>query len=357
MRLSSRVKRLTINRIKTLLHPVEFVIKCSQWETIVQYRKIGKWGVKVSEVALGSWLTYGGSVDDAESMRQIDFAVSHGVNFIDTANVYAGGHAEEVVGRALRDLTRDDIFVATKVFFPMGDGPNDRGLSRKHVVAQCHRSLRRLQTDYIDLYQCHRYDPETPMEELVSTMTTLIQQGKILYWGVSEWAADKIQLACDVAKEMNAAPPVSNQPCYNMLQRDIEQEVIPTSWKNGIGQVCFSPLAQGVLTGKYRANEKPPTGSRAAAEREGVFLRGRDTMSALSLDKVQQLGALAKELNLTTAQLALAWILRLREVNSVIIGATNSKQIQENVTAAGVKLPAEALAKIDRILDAEMAKR
>jgi aryl-alcohol dehydrogenase-like predicted oxidoreductase len=209
----------------------------------VEYRKLGKWGVKVSEIALGSWLTYGGSVERDESVKQIEFAYAQGINFFDTANVYAHGASEEVVGKAIKNLDRDQVFVATKVFFPMGDGPNDKGLSRKHVWEQCHHSLKRLQMDYVDLYQCHRWDPETPIEELVTTMDILTRQGKILYWGVSEWPADQIQLACDTARAMNAPPPVSNQPCYNMLQRGIEKEVIPTSWKNGMGQVVFSPAS------------------------------------------------------------------------------------------------------------------
>lgn len=323
----------------------------------MEYRKLGKWGVKVSEVALGSWLTYGGSVEAQESIKQIHFAFGHGINFLDTANVYAQGRSEEVVGQAVKDLPRDEVFVATKVFFPMGDGPNDRGLSRKHVWQQAHASLRRLLMDYIDLYQCHRWDPEIPMEELVTTMDILTRQGKILYWGVSEWPAEQIQLVCDIAKELNAPPPVSNQPCYNMLQRSIEKEVIPTSWKNGIGQVVFSPLAQGVLTGKYKPNEAPPADSRAASEQGAVFLRGRDTMSTNSLEKVERLGQIAKELGLSTAQLALAWILRLQEVSSVIIGATKTRQIEENLVATGQKLAPDVLERIEQILNPELARR
>jgi voltage-dependent potassium channel beta subunit len=322
---------------------------------IVNYRKLGKWGVKVSDIALGSWLTYGGSVADRDSIEQIQLAFSQGVNFFDTANVYAHGHAEEVVGKAIADFERDQVFIATKVFFPMGDGPNDRGLSRKHVMEQCHASLKRMQLDYIDLYQCHRYDPETPLEELISTMDVLTRQGKILYWGVSEWSAEKIQSVSDLAREMKAPPPVSNQPCYNMLQRDIEKEVIPTSWQNGMGQVVFSPLAQGVLTGKYKVGEKAPDDSRAAAEREGVFLRGRETMSATSLQRVQQLTEVAAELGLTMGQLALAWVLRLKQISSVIIGATKLSQIEENIKASGVRLTPEAVERIEQILQGELA--
>jgi aryl-alcohol dehydrogenase-like predicted oxidoreductase len=319
----------------------------------VEYRKLGKWGAKVSEVALGSWLTYGNSVESQDAIKQMHFAFAEGINFFDTANVYAQGKSEEVVGEAVKSLPRDEVFVATKVFFPMGEGPNDRGLGRKHVWQECNNSLRRLKMEHIDLYQCHRFDPEVPMEELVTTMDILTRQGKILYWGVSEWPADKIQLACDIAKELNAPPPVSNQPCYNMLQRKIEQEVIPTSWKNGIGQVCFSPLAQGVLTGKYKPNQAPPQDSRAASEKDGVFLRGRDTMSNESLEKVEKLGDIAKELGLSTAQLALAWILRLQEISSVIIGATKTKQIEENIIAAGTKLEPAVLERIEEVLSGQ----
>ncbi len=323
----------------------------------MEYRKLGKWGVKVSEVALGSWLTYGGSVAEQESIKQIHVAFSHGINFFDTANVYAHGRSEEVVGQAIRDLSRDAVFLATKVFFPMGEGPNDRGLSRKHVWEQCHASLRRLKTEYIDLFQCHRWDSETPLEELVLTMDILTRQGKILYWGVSEWPAEQIQRVCELADSMNAPRPVSNQPCYNMLQRQIEKEVIPTSWKNGMGQVVFSPLAQGVLTGKYKPNQEPPSDSRAAAEREGIFLRGRETMSNDTLERVEQLGKLAEELGISTAQMALAWILRLQEVSSVIIGATKVRQIEENIVATGRKLTPDVIKRIDEILNAEMARR
>ena len=323
----------------------------------MEYRKLGKWGVKVSEIALGSWLTYGGTVEANDSIKQIEFAFNHGINFFDTANVYAHGHAEHVVGQAIKDLPRDQIFLATKVFFPMGEGPNDRGLSRKHVFEQCHASLRRLKTEYIDLYQCHRYDPETPMEELVRTMDILTRQGKILYWGVSEWPADKIQLACDTADAINAPPPVSNQPQYNMLQRQIETDVIPVSKKNGLGQVVFSPLAQGVLTGKYKPNAAPPVDSRAADQNAGVFLRGRETMSAETLERVQRLGDLAKDLNISMAQLALAWILRLDAISSVIIGATKNQQIEDNLHASGIKLTPETLERIDKILEGVYATK
>lgn len=316
----------------------------------MEYRKLGKWGVRVSEVALGSWLTYGGSVDEKSSLEQIHYAVDRGINFIDTANVYAHGAAEVVVGKALKSLKRDSVFLATKVFFAMGDGPNDKGLSRKHVFEQCNASLKRLEVDHIDLYQCHRYDPEVPMEELVRTMDDLTRQGKILYWGVSEWRGEQIREAVEMADRLNAPPPVSNQPCYNMLTRTVEQEVIPTSWNLGLGQVVFSPLAQGVLTGKYKPGQPPPKDSRAADDRVNIFLLNRGLMSEQSLVTVQKLTELAHSINLSTAQLALAWCLRAKEVSSVIIGATKRTQIDENIKASGVKLATEHLQQIEQIL-------
>jgi voltage-dependent potassium channel beta subunit len=315
----------------------------------MQYRKLGKWGVKVSEVALGSWLTYGGTVTARDAVEQLEYAFSLGINFFDTANVYAHGQAEEVVGKAVSSLHRDAIFLATKVYFPMGDGPNDRGLSRKHVFEQCHASLRRLNTEYIDLYQCHRYDIDTPVEELVRTMDDLTRQGKILYWGVSEWSAEQIEAAVKVAQELNAPPPVSNQPFYNLLHRSIEDAVLPTSWKHGLGQVVFSPLAQGVLTGKYKPGEAPPKDTRAGNDQINMFMLNRELYADHVLEKVQQLTGVANELGITTAQLALAWCLRRPELSSVIIGATKKEQIKENAQASGIKLDDATLKKIESI--------
>ncbi len=316
----------------------------------MQYRRLGASGVKVSEIALGSWLTYGGSVDETSSIKQILHAVDLGINFIDTANVYAHGNAEVVIGKALKSLDRDSIFLASKVFFPMGDGPNDRGLSRKHVFEQCHQSLKRLDTPYLDLYQCHRYDPDTPMHELVRAMDDLARQGKILYWGVSEWKAEQIEDAVNTAKAMNAIAPVSNQPCYNMLTRRIEESVVPSSWKHGLGQVVFSPLAQGVLTGKYESGKNFPKDSRGADDRTNVFMLGNNLTSDANLQKARELKSIASDLNLSSAQLALAWCLRLKEVSSVICGATQIYQIDDNVKASGVKLSQEILDKIEGIL-------
>ena len=240
----------------------------------MQYRHLGKYGVKVSEVSLGSWLTYGGATEDESARACIEKAYDLGINFFDTANVYARGKSEEVVGKSLAAYPRDSYFLATKVFFPMGDGPNDRGLSRKHIFEQCHLSLKRLGTDYIDLYQCHRYDTATPLEETLVALDDLARQGKILYAGVSEWSAGQIAHAVDYIRGAGLHPLVSNQPYYNMIGRGIEKEVIPLCEREGLGQVVFSPLAQGVLTGKYKPGQPPPEGSRAADPGQNMFMNG-----------------------------------------------------------------------------------
>src|SRR3989449_10375172 len=238
----------------------------------MQYRRLGRAGVRVSTIALGSWLTYGSSVAEESAIECIHKAYEIGINFFDTANVYNRGAAEQVVGRALKDFSRDSFVVATKVYFPMGDGPNDHGLSRKHIMEQCHASLRRLGTDYIDLYQCHRYDPEVPLEETLRALDDLVTQGKVLYVGVSEWSATQIADGVYTARELNLDRIVSNQPVYNMLKRYVEREVLPLCEREGICQVVFSPLAQGVLTGKYKPGQAPAQGTRAADPEVGMFL-------------------------------------------------------------------------------------
>lgn len=315
----------------------------------MEYRKIGKWGIKVSSVGLGSWLTYGGTVDAEATAKQINDAFNMGINFFDTANVYAHGQSEIVVGKALANLNRDSYVLATKVFFPMGEGPNDRGLSRKHVFEQCHHSLKRLNTDYIDIYQCHRYDQDIPMEELVRTMDNLTRQGKILYWGVSEWPAERIEEAVLTAQKLNASPPISNQPCYNLLERSIENSVIPVSRQYGLGQVVFSPLAQGVLSGKYKPGQPLPSDSRGANEQVNVFMKGRELLSEPILKRVQEMAQIAEFLNIRPAQLALAWCLRNSDISSVIVGATKSSQIEENIKAAEIKLDSETITKLDTL--------
>ncbi len=314
----------------------------------MQYRKLGKWGVRLSEIGLGSWLTYGGTIDEKASIEQIQYALEKGINFLDTANVYAHGEAETVVGKAVKNWRRDSIVLATKVFFPMAEGPNDRGLSRKHVFEQCHLSLKRLNVEYIDLYQCHRFDPEVPLFELVRTMDDLTRQGKILYWGVSEWQAEQIEEACQIAESLGAMPPVSNQPRYNMLARNMEAKVIPQAARLGLGQVVFSPLAQGVLTGKYKSAKAAPEDSRGADARVNSFMLGNLNKETLSL--VEKLAKLAAEAGLTMPQMALAWCLRLPEITSVITGATKLSQIDDNLIAAGTKLDDALLKKIDDLL-------
>ncbi len=315
----------------------------------MQYRHLGKYGVKVSEVSLGSWLTYGGATEDEAARACIEKAYDLGINFFDTANVYARGKSEEVVGKALAPYARDSYFLATKVYFPMGDGPNDRGLSRKHIFEQCHLSLKRLGTDYIDLYQCHRYDSETPLEETLVALDDLASQGKILYAGVSEWSAAQITHACDYVRGHGLHPIASNQPYYSLLGRNIEKEVIPVCEREGIGQVVFSPLAQGVLTGKYKPGQPLPEGSRASDPAQNTFL-GKDRLDDATLTGVQKLAPIAEGLGLSTAQLALAWCLRQKNVSSVIIGASRPAQVEDNAGASGVTLSPETLTAIDEAL-------
>ena len=315
----------------------------------MQYRHLGKYGVKVSEVALGSWLTYGGATEDAAARACIEKAYDLGINFFDTANVYVRGKSEEVVGSALSAYARDSYFLATKVFFPMGDGPNDRGLSRKHIFEQCHLSLKRLGTDYIDLYQCHRYDSETPLEETLVALDDLARQGKILYAGVSEWSAAQMGQAMDYVRAKGLHPIVSNQPYYNMIGRGIENEVIPLCEREGIGQVVFSPLAQGVLTGKYKPGQALPEGSRAADPGQNMFMNGGKLDDDV-LVKVEKLAEIASGAGMSMAQLALAWCLRQPNVSSVIIGASRPDQVEDNVGASGKTLSADVLAAIDETL-------
>ncbi len=314
----------------------------------MEYRRLGKTGVKVSEISLGSWLTYGGYVEEEKATSSIDKAYDLGINFFDTANVYMRGEAEIVVGKALKKYPRDSYVLATKVFWPMGDGPNDRGLSRKHVIEQCHASLKRLGTDYVDLYYCHRFDPETPVEETLRALDDLVRQGKVLYVGVSEWTAEQITEAIHIADKKLLDRIVVNQPQYSMLERYIEKEVLPVSEKYGIGQVVWSPLAQGVLTGKYKKGAAVPQGSRAAQENYGALF---GLLTDENLDKVERLKEIAADNELTMAQLALAWILRQKGVSSAIVGASRPEQLEENVKASGVKLSTETLQTIEEILN------
>lgn len=315
----------------------------------MQYRRLGNTGLKVSEISLGSWLTYGGYVEEQNAAASIDLAYESGINFFDTANVYIRGEAEKVVGKALAKYPRSSYVLATKVFGKMGDGPNDQGLSRKHIMEQCDASLKRLGMDYIDIYYCHRYHHETPLEETLRALDDLIRQGKVLYVGVSEWTAEQITEAVHLADKKLLDRIVVNQPNYSMLQRYIEKEIIPVSEKHGIGQVVFSPLAQGVLTGKYKKGEAVPADSRAANAQANMFLS--NILTEQNLDKVEQLRNVAYEENLTLAQLAVAWILRQPNVASALVGASRPEQLQETIKASGVKLSSDSLEKIEEILN------
>jgi aryl-alcohol dehydrogenase-like predicted oxidoreductase len=313
----------------------------------MQYRQLGRWGVKVSVIGLGSWLTYGRAVEEDVARTCIRRAYERGVTFFDTANVYARGRSEEMVGRAVAEFPRDSVVLATKVFFPMGDGPNDRGLSRKHVTEQLHHSLRRLGTDYIDLYQCHRYDRATPLEETCSVMNDLVRAGKILYWGVSEWNADQIGAAVLLCRARGWSEPVSNQPQYSALWRRIEERILPACAQYGLGNVVWSPLAMGVLTGKYATIKDPPRGSRAAGSELDMM---EDYFKQPILDAVQRAVPLSKEAGCTFSQLALAWCLRRPEISSTIVGATRPEQVDDNAAAGSLTIDPGIFARMDEIL-------
>jgi len=312
----------------------------------MKYRNLGRSSIKVSAISLGAWLTFGGTEDIEVTRACIQTAVEHGVNFFDLADSYAGGEAERVVGQALRDLgvPRQHLVLSSKVFWPMSDDVNDRGLSRKHILESVEGSLRRLGVEYLDLYFCHRFDAATPLDEVVRAMDDLVHQGKILYWGTSVWTAVQLEAAVGTATRFNAYLPQVEQPRYNMLDRHIEPEILPTAARHGMGVVVFSPLAQGLLTGKYNAGI--PEGSRAASSR---WLE-RDLTEA-NLEKIRRLSALADHLGLTVAQLALAWILRRPEISSAITGATKPQHVVSNVAAADMQLSEDVLAEIEGILD------
>jgi voltage-dependent potassium channel beta subunit len=310
----------------------------------MQYRNLGRSGLSVSEVSLGSWLTIGSSVDREGTRAQVRAAIDVGINLFDTADVYANGAAEEALGDALRGIPRRYVVIATKCFFPMSDRPNDRGLSRKHIVESAEGSLRRLGTDYLDVLQCHRPDPATPVEETVRAFEDLIRQGKILYWGVSEWRAAGIVDACRIADAHHAYRPISSQPQYNILRRGIEREVLPVCDREGLGQIVFSPLAQGALTGKYSGGQRP-SGSRAADPQRNVFMNA--FLEQDELARIDRLRPLADQLGVSMARLALAWCLRQPGVSSVIVGVTRTDQLRDNAAASGLALPPEVVQAID----------
>ncbi|HEY9085705.1 MAG TPA: aldo/keto reductase family protein [Candidatus Tyrphobacter sp.] len=313
----------------------------------MQYRALGHSGLKLSVIGLGSWLTFGGNVDRTMTRACVLRAWEKGVNFIDTANVYAHGAAEETLAPILKELDRGALVLATKVYFPMGDSINERGLSRKHIRDQADRSLKRLQVDYIDLYQCHRYDPTTPLEETCAMMNDLVRQGKILYWGVSEWNADQITAAATLCAARGWAVPIGNQPQYSALWRRAEERVFPVCRRYGLGNVVWSPLAMGILTGKYADAAHPPTGTRAAAPAKEMM---EDYFTQPVLDAVQKLVPLAQRAECTLGQLALAWCLREPAVSSVITGATKIEHVDENVAAGDLDVDASIFAEMNRIL-------
>ncbi len=315
----------------------------------MEFRHLGRSGMLVSEISYGNWITHGSQVEEEAATACVRAALDLGITTFDTADVYAGTKAEAVLGRALAGERREGLEIFTKVYWPTGPGRNDRGLSRKHIMESINGSLRRLQTDYVDLYQAHRYDNEAPLEETMEAFADIVHAGKALYIGVSEWRAEEIRAAHALARDLKIQL-VSNQPRYSMLWRVIEAEVIPTCEELGIGQVVFSPLAQGVLTGKYRPGQPPPEGSRATDEKSGaLFIRPWITEDKLAA--VQQLEPVADQAGLTMAQLAIAWVLQNPNVSSAIVGATRPEQLQDNAKAAGVKLDADLLKSIDEILN------
>ncbi|NMB02085.1 MAG: aldo/keto reductase [Firmicutes bacterium] len=313
----------------------------------MKYRRLGNSGLKVSEISLGSWLTYGKSVEDDTAIKTIRRAYELGINSFDSANVYERGQGEKVMAEALRVFPRESYIITTKAFWPMGDGPNDRGLSRKHVFEQLHASLKRMQLDYVDIFYCHRYDPETPVEETLRTIDDLIRQGKVLYAGVSQWTAAQIEEAVRIADRYLLDRIVVNQPVYNMLNRYIEPEIIPLSENHGIGQIVFSPLAQGVLTGKYRGG-RIPEGTRAS--NPDINKAVQELISSGVMTKVDALEDLAGELGISLAEMALAWVLRQPNVASALVGASRPEQIEANVKAVDIELSSETFNKIEEIL-------
>lgn len=314
----------------------------------MKYRNVGRSGLKVSEIGLGSWLTYGTAAEQKAADACIAKAFESGINFFDTANAYSRGEGEKAMGAALKPYERSSYVLSSKVYFPMGEGPNDRGLSRKHIFEQCEASLKRLGVEYIDLYFCHRYDTHTPLEETLRALDDLAAQGKIMYAAVSEWSGAQITEAAGIAERLRLRPLISNQPIYNMFERYIEREVLPVSAQKGFGQVVFSPLAQGILTGKYKLGQPLPTESRAANKSvNGVI---NSYLNDQVLQVVQELEQVAQQLQISLAQLALAWILRQPGVSSAIIGATRTEQIDENVKAVDVELGTETLEQIEVIL-------
>jgi aryl-alcohol dehydrogenase-like predicted oxidoreductase len=317
----------------------------------MEFCHLGRSGLKISEIVYGNWLTHGSQVENDVATQCVHAALDAGITSFDTADVYANGAAEEVLGAALKGLRRESLEVFTKVYWPVGPepkGPNDTGLSRKHILEGIDNSLRRLGMDYVDLYQAHRYDYATPLEETMQAFADVVRAGKALYIGISEWTAEEISQGAALAQELHV-PLVSNQPQYSMLWRVIEEKVVPTSRDAGISQIVFSPIAQGVLTGKYKPGEQPPAGSRATDEKGGADMIKRFLNDDV-LTRVQQLQPIADDLGLKLSQLAIAWVLQNDNVAAAIMGASRPEQVGENVKAAGVRLSDEVLGKIDKVL-------
>ncbi|HHX65383.1 MAG TPA: aldo/keto reductase [Chloroflexi bacterium] len=310
----------------------------------MQYRRLGNAGIKVSAVALGGWTTFGDSIRDADLTREIILAAyDQGINFFDIADAYARGESERMMGAVLKDLPRHTLVISSKLFWPMSDDVNDRGLSRKHIMESIEKSLKRIGTDYLDIYFCHRFDPETPLEEVVRAMDDLVHQGKVLYWGTSEWTGAQIAEAAGLARQFNLYAPRADQPGYNLLRRRrVEEDVIPAARAHGIGLTTFSPLGSGILTGKY--DDGIPQESRAARN-EGMRERLTDDV----VESVRRLKPIADDLGITRAQLAMAWILRHPEVSSVITGATRPEHVVANAGAAEVQLSDDVIAQLDEL--------
>jgi aryl-alcohol dehydrogenase-like predicted oxidoreductase len=313
----------------------------------VEFRRLGRSGLTISEIAYGNWLTHGSQVEEDAAHACVHAALDAGITTFDTADVYAATKAESVLGRALKGQRREGLEIFTKVYWPTGPGRNDRGLSRKHITESCHASLQRLQTDHIDLYQAHRYDSTVPLEETMTAFADLVRAGKVLYIGVSEWRAEEIAAGAALARELGIQL-ISNQPQYSMLWRVIESEVVPTSVEEGVGQIVWSPIAQGVLTGKYLPGQQPPADSRGGDARVGGSMKSFLTDDILT--RVQQLRPIADDLGLSMAQLAIAWVLQNDNVAAAIIGASRPEQVHDNVQAAGVRLDADVLTRIDEAL-------
>ncbi|MFD6665315.1 aldo/keto reductase family protein [Micromonospora chalcea] len=315
----------------------------------MEFRHLGRSGLMVSEISYGNWITHGSQVEEDAALACVRAALDSGITTFDTADVYAGTRAESVLGRALKGERREGLEIFTKVYWPTGPGRNDRGLSRKHIMESIDGSLRRLQTDHVDLYQAHRYDYSTPLEETMEAFADVVRSGKAHYIGVSEWKASQLREAHALARELRI-PLISNQPQYSMLWRVIETEVIPASEELGIGQIVWSPMAQGVLSGKYLPGQPPPAGSRATDEKSGANFIARFLNDDV-LTRVQRLKPLAEQAGLTMPQLAVAWVLQNPNVASAIVGASRPEQVNDNVKAAGVKLDADLLKAIDEIVE------